>query len=718
MIDQQHIRAVVDRTDIAGIARLYTRLIPREGGSLAGRCPVHGGATYSFTVEPSLGVCGCSVCGRAWGAIDLVREVEHTDFDGAVRLLAGYARMELPPHDDEAQTDSEAMFAANEAAARLFNRVLTETDEGRSVGLSYFHGRGISDEMVSLFRLGYAPEARRPVHDTLTQSGIAPEVLAATGLSVVTERGDCYDRYHGRVIYPVTTVAGRIVAFGARTLRTDKDVAKYVNSPESSIYSKSRELYGLSQAREAIVAKGYAILVEGYMDVISMHQAGVRNVVASSGTSLTAGQVSLLRRFTDRVLVIYDADAAGVKAAVRSIDMLLSAGMDMRSVTLPEGEDPDSFARSHTPEETERYLSEHSMNMVDFRLSLLSPQVMRDPVERTRAVSEIIDSIALVTDDNRRRDLIAVCRNRRDLRLSEEAIVAQVSRRILDVAARNAEVRRRAEATRAFDEMEADMTGISDTEAARRAYLRPYEQSVVRFAVKYGVMHIPDASDYTPDGGLNPMTAVELIDSELRSDEMTISNPDLRRALEAAVAIQTDTDSLAAAYADFNALANEERDRLMAEGIERLRNQSAADMSTLDAVERRIAEEAAAAADARYARLCAAHVVGSMMVSPDDTQRRIASEALHNPHRISAIYRRNAVIADEDDDLANKIMLQIYCLKYATVLWQIKETHDAIRRSGSDFEAIRALMIESKRLSDVKRLLARTVGDRVIAPPL
>ncbi len=717
MIDESYIQKVVHNTDIEALAQRYTRLFRREDGSFAGRCPVHNGAPYSFIVEPDREVCSCSVCGRAWGVIDLVREVEHTDFDGAVRLLASRAGIPLPDDSDSHNlTDSEAMFAANEHAAGLFSSILTDTDEGRNIGLSYFRSRGISDDMIRVFGLGFSPEARNKVHEALIEHGIDPQVLVNTGLSVLTERGDYYDRYHSRVIYPVHTVSGRVVAFGARTLRSDKDISKYLNSPESLIYNKSSELYGLYQARDAIVEKGYAILVEGYMDVISMHQAGVLNVVASSGTSLTVGQVQLLRRFTDRVLVIYDSDAAGIKASVRSIDMLLSAGMDMRSVTLPAGEDPDSFARSHSPEETEQYLQQHSMNMVDYRLSLLSAEVMRDPVQRTRAVSEIIDSIALVNDDNRRRELIAVCRNRRELRLNECSIVTQVSRRIIDNAARNAEVRRRNEASRAFDEMEADMIGISGNEAARRAYLRPYEQSVIRFAVRYGIMHIPDASAYSPDGGLAPMSVVEMIDTELKADEMEITNPDLKSALDYAVGIYTDHEATAKAYADYDAQANALRDRLMEEGIDKLRH-SITDLSNLEALEQKLSEDVNAEADAYYSRLCAGHVASLMMTNREEPLRRIAAESLRTIHRISTIYTRSAVIADETENLADKIMLQIYCLKYATVLWQIKETHDAIRLAGDDFETIRVHMIESKRLSDIKKLLARNVGDRVIAPP-
>lgn len=715
MIDPDLIRKVVSITDPAVSASLYTRLTRHDDGTCTGRCPVHGGAMATFSVEPSKGVCGCSVCSRAWGVIDLVKTLEHTDIEGASRLLARRAGITIPETIPEATADS--MFEANERAARFFAQQLTGTDDGRAIGLSYFHQRGISDEMIGVFGLGYSPDSRNAAHTVLTSEGFAPDLLAATGLSGKSDHGDYYDRYRGRVIFPVHTVSGRVVAFGARTLRSDKDIAKYVNSPESEIYSKSRELYGLYQARESIVAKGYAILVEGYMDVISMFQAGVRNVVASSGTSLTAGQVELLRRFTDRVIVIYDADAAGIKAAVRSIDMLLSAGLEMSTVSLPPGEDPDSFARSHTPEETEHYLASHSVNMVDFRLSLLPPQVMRDPVERTRAIGSIIDSIALIDDDNRRRMLIETCRNRPELRLSEKAIVAQVGKRILENASRRAEARKQQQIARGIDGIEADIQNLNDSEAARRAYLRPYELGVVKYAVKYGIMQIPDASNYTQEGELTPMTAVELIDAELKADEMVLSNEDLRHTLECAVAIFADKDVVEDAYRHYEAEAASDGEHMMAERAARL-EQEVSDLGKLEALEKKLSEEVGERVRERFSELCARHVASEFLVSPDDSLRRIAAESLYSAHKISAIYTRTASIEREDERLVDKIMLQVYCLKYATVLWQIKETHDAIRQAGDDFEAISSYMLESKRLGEVKMLLARTVGDRVIAPPL
>ena len=712
--DTLRIKAIVESVDIATLASRYTRLWLRDDNSYVGRCPVHNGSDHTFMVDAVKGVCGCSQCGRAWGKIDLVMELEHTDFAGAVRLLAQDAGD--APGDTPAAPDSrDAMYAANAKAAAYFARTLTSEGEGRAVGLAYFRQRGINDAMVERFGLGFSPTASHAAHDELTAAGVSADTLVACGLSASNERG-YYDRYRGRVIYPVHTVSGRVVAFGARTLRTDKDVAKYVNSPESAVYSKSRELYGLYQARDAIVEKGFAILVEGYMDVISMHQNGVCNVVASSGTSLTQGQVALLRRFTDRVVVIYDADAAGIKAAVRSIDMLLSAGVDMQAVRLPAGDDPDSFARSHTPAETERYLAEHAINMVDFRLSLLPEAVLRDPVERTRAISQIIDSIALVADDNRRRYLIGACRNRRELRLTEKAIVQQVSRRILENAQRADELRRRQQAADAMNAMEADMLDMADPDAPRRTYLRPYERNVVSLMVKYGIMQLPDATTYNPDGTLVPMNAVQLIHSELEADEMEISNPDLRAAYDHALKMSLDTEAVDTVSTAYRAAAESTRQALWQEGVDKLETEHT-DISKLEVLERALADEVNAKVEARYAELCANYVASEMLVNPDATLRRIAAGAIFTTRKVSTIYTRNGLTGKDDTGLVDKIMLQIYCLKYATVLWQIREIREAIRSAGDDFEAIQAYMTESKRLGEVKKLLASNVGDRVIAPP-
>lgn len=388
------------RTNLEKLVGNYVHLVSR-GDKLVGACPFHASRSMSFTLEPDLALCHCSECGKAWSSIDLLMEMEKLSYDEALKRLCQLCGINpdaaASPEASAPTPKQSAMFAANSFAARFFQHTLHHTPEGQNIGAAYFHERGISDEMIERFGLGYSPQSRFEFSKQARQAGFGKETLTETGLSVETPDG-LIDRYRGRVIYPVYTISGREVAFGARTLRTDKDVAKYINSPESEIYSKSNELYGMYQARDAIVEQNRCILVEGYMDVISMHQAGICNVVASSGTSLTEGQVAMIKRFTDRITVIYDADAAGIKASVRSIDMLLAADFRMDVVSLPPGEDPDSFARAHTSEEIEAYLAENACNFVTFKLNLAKDRIARDPIERSRVISDIVNSISLIPD--------------------------------------------------------------------------------------------------------------------------------------------------------------------------------------------------------------------------------------------------------------------------------------------------------------------------------
>ena len=324
-----------------------------------GLCPFHNDRSPSFSVSKSRGLCKCFSCGEGGSAVNFLMKLEHLSYTEALRYLARKYNIEIEeremtPEEERRETARDNMLAVNEFALRHFESNLTDTDEGRDVGLSYFRHRGISDQMIERFHLGYALEGRDRLYKSAIERGYSEEYILATGLSTRTDDGRIYDRFRGRVIYPVHSLSGKVVAFGGRTLRSDKSMAKYVNSPESDIYSKRRELYGMFQAKQAIAKAGKCIIVEGYMDVISMHQAGICNVVASSGTALTVEQVRLIKRFTSNVTLIYDADAAGIKASLRGIELLLQDGMDIKVLLLPQGEDPDSFAQSHSSTEIGR----------------------------------------------------------------------------------------------------------------------------------------------------------------------------------------------------------------------------------------------------------------------------------------------------------------------------------------------------------------------------
>lgn len=415
MIDQSTIDRIYAAADIVEIVGDYVTL-KRKGANYQACCPFHQEKTPSFVVSPSKGFFKCFGCGKGGNAVTFVMEQEGVSYPEALRMVAKrygiqVEEREQTKEDVERQNNRESMFALNSWAADYFANYLTGSVEGRSVGLSYLQQkRGFTDATVRKFGLGFCPAGGDDMTVAALQAGYKQEFLLSTGLSLKRDGDGCLrDRFRDRVIFPVHNISGRVVAFGGRTLRTDKQVAKYQNSPESEIYSKRRELYGLYFAKKAIQQQDYVIMVEGYTDVISMHQAGVENVVSSSGTSLTQEQVQLLRRFTRNITIIYDGDAAGQKASLRGIDIILQEGMNVRVVMLPEPEDPDSFARAHTADEVQQYIRQHEEDFLSFKARLLKSDAGRDPIRLGEAIKELVATIALIPDAIQRSVFVKEC---------------------------------------------------------------------------------------------------------------------------------------------------------------------------------------------------------------------------------------------------------------------------------------------------------------------
>ena len=360
MIDEATKQRILDAAKIEEVVGDFVTL-RRRGVNLIGLCPFHNEKTPSFTVSPAKNICKCFGCGKGGTPVNFIMQHEHLDFPDALRYLAKkynieIVEKELTAEQIQARTQRESMMALNEFAGRYFVNQLWKTEEGQSVGLSYFRERGFSDATLQKFQLGYSLNQYRALSDQAIKSGFSAKLLTELGLATRGDREQLTDRFRGRVVFPVHTLSGRIVAFGGRVLVQSDKTAKYVNSPESEIYHKSNELYGIYFAKDSIVRNDAVYLVEGYTDVLSMHEAGIENVVASSGTSLTQGQIRMIHRFTNNITVLYDGDAAGIKASIRGIDLLLEEGMNVKVVLLPDGEDPDSFAKSHNADEFIDYI--------------------------------------------------------------------------------------------------------------------------------------------------------------------------------------------------------------------------------------------------------------------------------------------------------------------------------------------------------------------------
>ena len=442
MIDRETIDRIYAAANIVDIVGDYVTL-KRKGVNYEACCPFHQEKTPSFKVSPARGIYKCFGCGKSGNAINFVMESESATYPEALRIIAKrygipVKEEEMTPEDLERNNNRESMFALNQWACDYFQRYMMNEDEGRSVGLSYFSSvRGFSDATIHRFGLGFCPSRSDRFSMDARAAGYKAEFLLSTGLCIERETdGALRDRFYDRVMFPIHNISGRVVGFGGRTLRTDKKVAKYQNSPESEIYNKRREVYGLFFAKKAIQQEDYAILVEGYADVISMHQAGVENVVASSGTSLTEEQIRLISRFTNNITLMFDGDAAGVKAALRGVDLILKEGMNVRIVLLPEEHDPDTFARANTSEALREYIADKAEDFLAFKARLLLGEATNDPLKRTEAINDMVHSIALIPDQIKRSEYVRYCA---EIMHTEQQTLAVAVARNLDALKGNTE---------------------------------------------------------------------------------------------------------------------------------------------------------------------------------------------------------------------------------------------------------------------------------------
>ena len=435
MIDKPTIARIMDSAKIEEVVSEFVTL-KKRGINYIGLCPFHNDSHPSFSVSPTRGICHCFTCGKGGNAINFLMELEQMTYPDALRWLAKKYNIEIQEREmtnEEKQRESEreSMYIVNEWAAKYFQDILQNDVDGRAIGMQYFRSRGFRDDIIRKFQLGFALPQRTALFDEAVKKGYNPKYLTATGLCFKVDKDEAgnrsgqdqyLDRFSGRAIFPWTSVSGKIVAFGGRVLdsRTKGVNQKYVNSPDSEIYHKERELYGLYQAKKAIAKEDCVYMVEGYTDVISMHQCGIENVVANSGTALSIHQIRLLHRFTSNIVLLYDGDAAGVHAALRGTDMLLEEEMNVKVLLLPDGNDPDSFARNHTAEDFRKYIEDHQVDFIQFKTDI-SLRGVTDPVKRSQAINSIVESISKIKNQITRASYITDCAHR--LGVNEAIIV-------------------------------------------------------------------------------------------------------------------------------------------------------------------------------------------------------------------------------------------------------------------------------------------------------
>lgn len=708
MIDQPTIDRILDAANIVDVVSEFVTL-RRRGVNFVGLCPFHADKTPSFYVSPAKNICKCFACGEGGTAVHFIMKHEQLSYYDALRWLAKKYNIEihereLTEREKQARNDRESMLIVNAWAGEYFASLLQNHIEGRTVGLRYFAERGFREDTIRKFQLGYSLNERDALYKEAMRRGYKKEFLEETGLVIAYEDGRITDRFRGRVMFPVHSLSGKIVAFGGRVLKKEKDakVAKYVNSPESEIYHKSNELYGLYFAKQAIVRADRCYLVEGYTDVISMHQAGVENVVASSGTALTQGQIRLIHRFTNNITVLYDGDAAGIKAAIRGIDLLLEEGMNVKVLLLPDGEDPDSFARSHSATEFGDYIKANETDFIRFKTKLLMDEAGNDPIRRSQLINDIVSTIAVIPDTIARSVYIRECSSA--MEIDEQVLLNAVNKIRLSKRETKRE-QSQGQSPRPYipafpddtvnnyvyppelasqeiadvPELPADYPALpqpsdevpqengpqevpppepeSGQQQApqfriQRSPFEAYEINLLRYIIRYGEQILYDYVDEETGEPVRWKVA-EYIKSDLEQDNLTFYNPLFKQILDEAAEHCQDEGFVAHRY---------------------------------------------------------------FLAHPDPLISQLAANLISEKYQLSKYHSKFHELEDEKDLLDQLVVRDIFALKDAYIIRQIKETLGKMKdaQATNDWEQAMELMKELTRLNDIKAVLSKELGERIV----
>lgn len=549
MIDRATVDKIMDAVNIVDVVGEFVNL-RKSGVNYKGLCPFHDDKTPSFMVSPARQICKCFSCGEGGNAINFLMKHEQITYPEALRWLAKKYNIEIQERelsDDEKreQSERESMFVVNEWACDYFHDILKNNVDGMAIGKQYFRSRGVRDDIIEKFKLGFALTKRDALVNEAKRKGYKEEFLVKTGLCIENEHG-VYDRFAGRAIFPWLNVSGKVVAFGGRKLdaATKGVQQKYVNSPDSEIYHKERELYGIYQAKKAIVKEDCVYMVEGYTDVIAMHQCGLENVVANSGTALSIYQIRLLHRFTPNIVLLYDGDEAGIHAAMRGTDMLLQEGMNVKVLLLPDGDDPDSFSRKHTAQQFKEYIEQHQTDFIEFKTDLLLKNV-KDPVKRAEAINNIVRSVSVIPDPIVRATYITECSRRLDV--NERTLISQTNKYIAgdkEEQRRIEERENRANSQQPIaNSQQIDNFGLH----TQQEQVSEVERLIIQSVIRHGEEIIFEGLE-TDDGGTVNLNVAQYVDYDLSSDGLSFSSPLYNTILQEAVEHSAEPDFKAFNY--------------------------------------------------------------------------------------------------------------------------------------------------------------------------
>jgi len=749
MIDQNTVQQILDTADIVDVVSDFVAL-KRRGANWIGLCPFHNDRRPSFYVSRSKGICKCFACGEGGSAVNFIMKHEQLSYPEALRYLARKYHIEiqekeLTDEEKQAQTEREAMLMLNEWACAYFEKQLHETQAGQDIGLTYFKERGFNDATIKEFRLGYSSEGYDDFFKAAVAQGFNPKLLFDVGLCIADEHGGGRDRFRGRVMFPIMNIAGKVIAFGGRTLKKDKDIAKYVNSPESAIYSKRNVIFGLYQAKREISKADKCFIVEGYADVISMHQAGFKNVIASSGTALTEGHIHAIRRFTSNVTEMFDGDAAGVKAAIRGVDMLLREGLNIKVLPLPPEDDPDTFVRAHTFTEVEQYIEKNETDFINFKSDVVLKDAKNDPIKRTAAITDVVKSIALIPDEIARMVYAKECSNL--FGMDEQAILRQIKhyrekyQEQWRKERQQQQAREQRMAAQAGNSQPAVAIGPDEippaplpddfshqtdsaevlpashpAQANTASGVVAQEREVIRLIVNYGMCYLTD-TEYD-DGSIRPTTVLEHINNELMLDQMSFSEPVYRRTFEIA------KQYIASYYTDLETFKSHLQDIIQQYFDQEMAAQDDEDPDALDSAslinaqerkEKSAQAKAAVKAQNELTEYNSSYLMKVLCSIGDDEVRQLACDlATENLPQLSKIHTQYAVIVEEKDKLQSVVQDRIYNWKNALLVNKINEVKSQIAHATA--EQLPQLMEYLQSLYGLRHQLAAKIGDRVVNP--
>lgn len=704
MIDQPTIDRILDAANIVDVVSEFVTLRKR-GINYVGLCPFHTDKTPSFYVSPAKNICKCFACGEGGTAVHFIMKHEQLNYFDALRYLAKKYNIEiqereLTEKEKQKKSDRESMLIVNSWAQQYFTTQLYEHVEGKTVGLRYFAERGFREDTIRKFQLGYSLDQRDALYKEATKSGYKKEFLEKTGLVIAYDNGGVNDRFRGRVIFPVHTLSGKVVAFGGRVLKKDEKTAKYVNSPESEIYHKSNELYGIFFAKQAIVKADCCFLVEGYTDVISMHQAGIENVVASSGTALTQGQIRLIHRFTSNITVLYDGDAAGIKAALRGIDLLLEDGMNVKVVLLPDGEDPDSFARKHNASQFAEFIKQSETDFIRFKTRLLLDDAGNDPIKRSSLITDIIRTVAIIPDNIARSIYIRECSSM--MEIDEQVLLNEVNKIRLSKDERQSTQAPPPQANispipeytdiPSYQPYTGEITGEAESFLPPDDNIPPPPPPEEYPSEETGPMEVPPMAPPPPQPQMPPQPKrspyeayeVTLMKYIVRYGEKVLfdyvdeeTNEHIVMHVADYIRYDLERDDLTFYTPIFKSMLDEAAEKCKNEGF--------------------IAN--------RY-----------FLAHPDPNVSRLAANLISEKYQLSKYHSKYRELEQEEDKLDQLVIREIYAIKDAYIIHQIKETQLAIKEAhlkGNE-DQVFELMKKLTHLNEIKNVLSKELGERIV----